>query len=234
MANIAVIPARGGSKRIPRKNIKDLCGKPIIAYAIESAINSGCFSEVVVSTDDHEIAHIAKKYGASVPFIRPQEISDDFVGTNAVVSHCLDWFEKKNIVFDYVCCIYATAAFINKNIIQSGYQAISCEDYDYAATVTNYSAPIQKAMYIDDKTNTLVMREKAASETRSQDLKPFYHDAGQIYWSTPEFFRKDASVFLNRVYPIIIPEYLAQDIDTPSDWIIAEALFQTLIKDSNL
>ncbi|QUM77857.1 pseudaminic acid cytidylyltransferase [Moritella sp. 24] len=220
---IAVIPARGGSKRIPRKNIKDFCGKPIVAYAIEAAIQSQCFDLVIVSTDDTEIAEISKRYGALVPFVRPDALADDFTGTNDVVAHAI---AKYGCDVELACCIYATAPFVNKEVIRAGMNALmESGEHDFAVTVTAFPFPIQRALKIGE-TGSVAMREPEHLSTRSQDLAEMYHDAGQIYWGTRDAFLQAKPLFNNRTLPLILPSYQVQDIDTEDDWLRAELMYQ--------
>lgn len=222
--NIAIIPARGGSKRIPRKNIKLFHGKPIIAYSIEAAKNSNCFDRVVVSTDDNEIANVAKHYGAEVPFIRSKDLSDDFTGTSAVVA---DSLKRLDISHGSVCCIYATAPFITPKTINNGLNKLIDNDADFSVTVTSFPFPIQRAMKINQD-GMLLFNEPNHLMTRSQDLPEMYHDAGQIYWGKAQAFLENRAVFSGTTIPIILPRYLVQDIDTLEDWARAEAMYQVL------
>lgn len=227
---IAVIPARGGSKRIPQKNIKQFLDKPIIAYSIETALLSKCFDKVIVSTDCDNIASVAKLYAAEVPFIRPKEISDDFTGTNAVVKHALQWFQQRQEKIDYACCIYATAPFVTVQDIQHGFQLlVSDPSLQFAFTATTFPFPIQRALKLTS-THKVQMFYPEHLMTRSQDLEEAYHDAGQIYWGKAQAFLNDLPVFSDCSLPIIIPRYRVQDIDTPEDWIRAELMMQALIQ----
>ncbi len=225
--NICVIPARGGSKRILRKNIKDFLGKPIIAYSIEVALKSNCFDKVIVSTDDDEIAVIAKKYGAKVPFIRPNELSNDYAGTIPVIKHAIEWLEENNNTIDNVCCLYATAPFIQSKIIFKAYQQLKDSSADYCFGVTSFAFPIQRAIKIvqDDKVDMFYPEH---FNTRSQDLEEAYHDAGQFYWGKAQAFKDGLSIFSEVSSPYILPRYLVQDIDSTEDWIRAEAMYKVL------
>jgi len=224
---LVVIPARGGSKRIPRKNIKSFCGKPMLAWSIEAALASGCFDRVVVSTEDVEIAEVARQNGADVPFLRPISLADDYTGTNAVVAHAMEFFEGQGEVMDFVACIYATAPFLRAETISQGLDMLMANPQaQYAVTVTPFDFPIQRSLRIMGA--EMVMREPEFIQSRSQDLEPFFHDAGQLYWARGEGFRTSSSVFMGRVVPIVLsPEYV-QDIDTPDDWVCAEAKFRYL------
>lgn len=224
---LAVIPARGGSKRIPRKNTRSFCGKPMLVWSIEAALSSGCFDQVVVSTDDPEIAEIARLHGASTPFLRPATLADDYTGTNAVVVHAMEHFEAQGQVMDFVACIYATAPFLRPEVIQQGLEALMANPQaQYAVTVTPFSFPIQRSLRMSGA--EMVMREPEFAESRSQDLQPFFHDAGQLYWARGEAFRETPTVFLGRVAPILLPPERVQDIDTFDDWACAEMKFKYL------
>lgn len=222
--NLAIIPARGGSKRIPRKNIKNFHGKPIIAYSIEAAIKSGCFDKIIVSTDDKEIAKVAKSYGAEIPFFRPIEIADDFATTMDVVQHALNYFIKKGTPPDHVCCIYATAPFLLPEYLQIGQSEIQNSQIQYAFGATSYSFPIQRAIKLTNDAR-VEMFFKEFSNTRSQDLIHAYHDAGQFYWGKASAFIEGKDIFDKHSKAIILPRKRVQDIDTQEDWDIAESLF---------
>jgi pseudaminic acid cytidylyltransferase len=225
--NICVIPARGGSKRIPRKNIKEFNGKEIIAYSIEAAIKCNCFEQVIVSTDDNEIAEVSKKYGAQVPFIRPNELSSDYATTIPVVKHAIEWMESNNNSIKDVCCLYATAPFIQAQSIVKAYQQLKDSEVDYCFSVTSFAFPIQRAVKIvqDNKVNMLYPEY---FNTRSQDLEESYHDAGQFYWGKAQAFKDELPFFSEVATPFILPRYLVQDIDTKEDWIRAEFMYQVL------
>jgi pseudaminic acid cytidylyltransferase len=222
-----VIPARGGSKRIPRKNIKEFNGKPIIAYSIEAALKSNCFSQVIVSTDDDEISEVAKKYGALVPFVRPDELSNDYAGTISVIKHAIEWMENNNNYIESVCCLYATAPFIQSKIISKAYQQLKDSNSDYCFSVTSFSFPIQRAIKIvqGDKVDMFYPEH---FNTRSQDLEEAYHDAGQFYWGKAQAFKDESPLFSEVATPYVLPRYLVQDIDTMEDWIRAEAMYKVL------
>jgi pseudaminic acid cytidylyltransferase len=223
--NIAIIPARGGSKRIPLKNIKYFHGKPIIAYSIEAAIKSKCFDKIIVSTDDTKIAEVAKQYGAEVPFVRPLELSDDHTGTNAVVVHAINWCLDNNIKPDYVCCIYATAPFIQADNLIKGFQALQNSNKQYAFSVTSFPFPIMRALKINqDQSVSMFWPEHL--NTRSQDLDDAYHDAGQFYWGKTDSFLKNTPMFSDESLAIKIPRKFTQDIDTVEDWEMAEMQFK--------
>ncbi|MEY0737794.1 pseudaminic acid cytidylyltransferase [Providencia stuartii] len=226
--NIAIIPARGGSKRIPRKNIKLFHGKPMIAYSIEAAIASGCFDKVIVSTDDLEIAEIAKQYGAEVPFLRPQNISNDYANTIDVIHHAITWCELNDIIINELCCLYATAPFVSSSDLKAGYEKLkSHQDIDFVFSAATFSFPIQRAIKLtsDGKVN-MFYPENAL--VRSQDLEEAYHDAGQFYWGKKQAFLQKKPVFSEYSRVILIPRNRVQDIDTLEDWNFAETLFSML------
>lgn len=224
---IAVIPARGGSKRIPKKNIKPFCGKPMIAWSIEAALASGCFDRVIVSTDDQKIADVALHYGAEVPFLRPRSLSDDHTGTTPVIRHATEWVSKNGTPATHVCCIYATAPFIRPTDIQDGLTALKTAACDYAFSVTSYAFPIQRAVKITAE-NRVEMFEPAHFQTRSQDLEEAYHDAAQFYWGTADAWLAERPIFGAKSTPVILPRHRVQDIDTPEDWITAEFMFKAM------
>lgn len=228
MNNIAIIPARGGSKRIPRKNIKDFLEKPIIAYSIEAAINSGVFDEVMVSTDDAEIAEIAKRYGAKVPFYRSTELSNDMAMTAPVLMEVINEYKKIGQEFEYGCCIYPTAPFINSQKIKEGIELMKEKNADSAIPIVQFSYPIQRALKIEEDKLSMILPENI--NARSQDLMPTYHDIGQYYWFKIESFLKDPILFSKNAVPIITPESEVQDIDTEEDWKIAEMKYEILKK----
>lgn len=225
---IAIIPARGGSKRIPRKNIKVFGGIPIIAWSIRAAIRSGCFDHVIVSTDDDEIANIAHAYGAEIPFIRPKELSDDHTGTIPVIAHAINWQNKNNIrqVKD-ACCIYATAPFLQDTHLQKGLEILNTTSTEYAFSVSSYAFPIQRAIRINQD-NRIEMFQPEYLNTRSQDLEEAWHDAGQFYWGRAEAWLQAKPIFSNNSAPVPISRNCVQDIDTPEDWAIAELKFSIL------
>ncbi|MDH0726185.1 pseudaminic acid cytidylyltransferase [Stutzerimonas stutzeri] len=224
---MAVIPARGGSKRIPRKNIKSFCGKPMIAWSIEAALGSGCFDRVIVSTDDAEIAEIAHQYGATVPFLRPAELSDDHTGTIPVVRHAIEWFIANGECPQQVCCIYATAPFVSGEDIRRGLEVLLRSDCDYAFSVTSYAFPIQRAIRIT-REGRVEMLQPEHFNTRSQDLEETYHDAGQFYWGGASAWLEGKPLFGLHSAPIPLPRHRVQDIDTREDWERAEWLFKAM------
>lgn len=228
MSNIAIIPARGGSKRIPRKNIKDFLGKPIIAYSIEAALRCNNFDEVMVSTDDVEIAEIAKQYGAKVPFIRSKENSNDFATTVDVLSEVLNQYKILDRNFINACCIYPTAPFVTSDILNEGYKKMIIDNYDSVFPILRYSFPIQRALMIEDEKVKMFYPEFL--ESRSQDLEPSFHDAGQFYW-----FKTSVLETLNKLWTdnsggIEVNELAAQDIDNETDWKLAEIKYNLSVK----
>ncbi len=222
---IAIIPARGGSKRIPKKNIKDFFAKPLLAYSIEIAIRSNLFEKVIVSTDDEEIANIARKYGALVPFLRPKELSDDFTGTGPVVNHALSFLQTQGEKYDYVCCIYATAPLLQEKYIREGFEKLKNSDAVNSFSVTSMPFPIQRTFKINKERCKMFWPENFSK--RSQDLDEAYQDAGQFYWRNLHKKSKDV-MFGKDSIPIILPRYLVQDIDTLEDWERAEVLYEVL------
>jgi len=222
--NICVIPARGGSKRIPKKNIKFFLGKPIIAYSIEKTLNSKLFDKVIVSTDDEEIAKVAKEYGAEVPFVRPKELSDDYTGTNDVVKHAINWFLDQGMEINYACCVYATAPFVDAQYLKQGLESLSNSNQLFAFSVTSFPFPIQRAIKIDNGKVSMFYPEHLSS--RSQDLEEAYHDAGQFYWGKPQAFLDNVSMFSEKSIPVVLPKKIVQDIDTLEDWHRAESMYK--------
>jgi pseudaminic acid cytidylyltransferase len=227
MGKVAIIPARGGSKRIPNKNIKVFAGQPIISYSINAAKDSKLFDRIILSTDSKEIAEIGKSYGAEVPFMRPSELADDFTGTAEVLIHALNWLKDHDMFYNYFCCIYATAPFLNKVYINKAFDILRENKAVSAFSVTSYPYPIFRALKIDTN-NRVKMFWPEHLHSRSNDLSEAYHDAGQFYWCDTEKFLKEEIVFSSDSVPVILPRYLAQDIDTPEDWETAEKLFLTL------
>jgi len=224
---LAIIPARGGSKRIPRKNIKLFCGKPMIAWSIEAAIKSGCFDKVIVSTDDEEIVQTALRFGATVPFIRPAELSDDHTGTIPVIRHAIEWFNAQGHQVEHTCCLYATAPFVSSEDIQRGLGRLTEAGCDYAFSVTSYAFPIQRAIHLNADGRVEMFNPKHFN-TRSQDLEEAYHDAGQFYWGRSDAWLEGRLIFGPGSVPVALPRHLVQDIDTPEDWVRAEWLFKAM------
>lgn len=225
---LAVITARGGSKRIPRKNIKEFCGKPILAYSIEAAIGAGIFDTVMVSTEDEEIAEIARKYGAEVPFYRSEKTSGDFATTNDVLLEVLDEYEKRGQHFDVGCCIYPTAPFVTAGKLKKAAQDLINSDADTLIPVVSFSYPPQRAMVKEN--GKLVFLYPQYLESRSQDLAPHYHDAGQFYLFKTEAFRKNRKLMVGNIIPMEISEMEVQDIDNQVDWELAELKYRLQMK----
>ena len=232
MKNILIIPARGGSKRIPRKNIKLFKGKPIIERAINKFIDMNVFNKVIVSTDDEEIASIASKAGAEVPFIRPENISGDFSSTRDVILHAIHWYASKLIEFDTVCCLYPTSIFFKKEDLIRGMKVLSnTKENTYVFSATKYPHPIQRAFFIDDK-NFSRMFSIENFLKRTQDLKSSYHDAGQFYLASSKTWIKKIN-FFDEAKPIIIPRISAIDIDTQEDWEFAEMVYELILNEND-
>lgn len=229
---VAIIPARGGSKRVPRKNIKPFHGKPLIAYSIETAIKSNLFDRIIVTTDDEEIADVAIKYGAEAPFIRPKKLSDDFTGTGDVVKHAIDYLKEHGEAFDYVCTIYATAPLLQSKYLMEGFEALKNSDAVNAFSATSMPFPIQRTFKLDENGRCEMFWPENYFK-RSQDLQEAYQDAGQFYWSKLDKKSSDI-MFGKESIPIILPRYLVQDIDTLEDWIRAEYMYEVLQKMNQL
>jgi len=223
--NIVVIPARGGSKRIPLKNIKPFYGKPMIAWSIETAKACGLFDHIIVSTDDADIARIAVQYGAEVPFERPAKLSDDFTGTGAVVKHALEWCIENIGPVDFVCTLYATAPFIKSQDIITGFELLKAGGCQMTFTVTSFPFPIQRAVKIASDGSVSMFQPENFS-ARSQDLESAYHDAGQLYWATTNAVLQDLSAFSKIAKAQILPRHQVQDIDTQEDWDRAELMYK--------
>lgn len=224
---LAVIPARGGSKRIPGKNIKPFAGKPMIAWSIEAARESGLFERILVSTDDERIAALARTLGAEVPFMRPAVLSDDHTPTVPVVAHAIEWALANELRPSSACCLYATAPFIRVADLRAGALQLERSRADYAFPVTSFAFPIQRAVHLNEA-GRLAMFAPEHALTRSQDLVEAYHDAGQFYWGRTEAWLQGIPVMGPATAPIIIPRHRVQDIDTPEDWARAQTLFEVL------
>jgi len=222
---LAVIPARGGSKRIPRKNIRTFGGLPMIAWSIRAAIQSQCFDRIIVSTDDAEIAQVALTHGAEVPFIRPAELSDDHTGTIPVMAHAIQWQNAQGAPVDNVCCIYATAPFLQGSDLRHGLQILQSAGAHYAFSVTSYAFPIQRAIRITDQ-GRVEMFQPEHFNTRSQDLEEGWHDAGQFYWGNALAWLEHRPLFSHDSAPVVLPRHRVQDIDTVEDWERAEWMFK--------
>jgi len=226
---LAVIPARGGSKRIPRKNILPFCGKPMIAWSIEAAHASGCFDRIIVSTDDTEVGDVARAYGAEVPFIRPPELSDDYAGTIPVIAHAVAWLQHNGVEPQYVCCLYATAPFVRGQDLQEGFRLLQDTGAEYAFAVTRYVYPIQRALRLTPA-RRVAMWNSEQYQTRSQDLEEAFHDAGQFYWGRARAWLDQTPIFSCDAAPVVLPYERVQDIDTLEDWRSAELKFSILNK----
>ncbi|MBP5966030.1 MULTISPECIES: pseudaminic acid cytidylyltransferase [Pseudomonas] len=224
MSNIAIIPARGGSKRIPRKNLAPFDGVPMIVRSIRTALDSGLFDQVVVSTDDEEIAEVARAHGADVPFLRPADLADDFTGTAAVIVHALQQLPA----FDYACCVYATAPLLQARYLRQGYELLAQHpEKSFAFSVCNFGFPVQRALTLDGQ-GALTALYPEFRNTRSQDLPEAFQDAGQFYWGRTDAWLRGEVVYSPVSLPVILPRHLVQDIDTPEDWKRAEYLYAAL------
>lgn len=223
---VAIITARGGSKRIPRKNIKEFCGKPILAYSIEAALASGVFDEVMVSTDDDEIAEIAKRYGAKVPFIRSCDTANDYATTAEVLCEVLEQYGKAGEVFDFACCIYPTAPFVTADKLKKAMEMLADKDVDSVMPVTAFSFPPMRGMYIRDERLTYVYPE--CSQKRSQDFEEMYHDCGQFYCFNVERFKETNILVTENTKAIVVSELEVQDIDSEVDWKLAELKYEMM------
>ncbi len=225
--NVAIITARGGSKRIPRKNIRPFCGRPIIAYSIEAARTAGCFDEVMVSTDDAEIAEVASRYGATVPFLRSAAASNDHATTADVIVEVLRTYEQRGTAFDLACCIYPTAPLVSAASLRQGLEALLADrELATVIPVTRFSFPVQRGVWVRD--GRLVPAQPEHMLTRSQDLEPAFHDAGQFYWMRVREFLATRTLVTGRTGAIVLPESAVQDIDNEEDWILAELKFRLL------
>ncbi len=229
--SIAIITARGGSKRIPRKNIKLFCGKPIIAYSIEAALQSGLFEEVMVSTDDEEIAGIAREFGASVPFMRSSGNAGDYASTDDVLLEVLTAYKEQGREFASFCCLYPTAPFVTAQKLKTAMELLKAADS--VMPVVAFSFPPQRCMVINEA-GELQMKWPEHAKTRSQDLEPYYHDCGQFYCCRTAPFLQYGTTDLPGMLPMIMSELEVQDIDNPDDWAIAELKYQQMIKNSFL
>lgn len=230
--NLAIIPARGGSKRIPAKNTKEFAGKPLIAYSIKAAVDSDLFDKIIVSTDCEKVANLACHYGAEVPFLRPEHLSDDFIGTRPVTNHAIQYVVEKGDTPEYCCCIYATAPFLQAEYLRKGLDALKSEPArSFAFSVTTFPFPIQRALSIKGDSISPMFVDDIRK--RSQDLEEAYHDAGQFYWGRTEDYLSNKGIFSEHSVPIILPRHLVQDIDTPEDWHRAELMYQAYVRGLN-
>lgn len=228
---IAIITARGGSKRIPRKNIKDFCGKPIIQYSIEAAISSQMFDEVMVSTDDQEIRDIALNIGASVPFMRSTATSNDMAMTHEVLLEVLVEYKKLGKEFDYVCCIYPTAPFVTVQKLKAGMELLINKNAETVLPIIPFSFPPQRGFIMEGENVKFIYPENMF--VRSQDLQPIYHDCGQFYFLNVNKFIQQKKLILDNTIPMIVSELEAQDIDNEEDWVIAEIKFLKMLNRNN-
>ena len=229
---IAIIPARSGSKRIPQKNIKKFHGKPLIAYSIKAAIKAKIFDEIIVSTDDDKIASIAQEFGASVPFTRPKELSNDFATTDMVVDHAIKFLQERGEKIKFVCTIYATAPLLDEKYLIEGFERLKNSDAKNAFSVTSMPFPIWRTFKIT-KNQRCEMFWRENFIKRSQDLEEAYQDAGQFYWTNLDAISNDEIFFGQDSIPIILPRHLVQDIDTLEDWTMAEFMYEAIIKSKN-
>ena len=224
MNSVAIIPARGGSKRIPRKNLLAFDGVPMIVRSIRTALDSGLFEQVVVSTDDAEIAELALAHGAQVPFLRPAELADDFTGTAAVIVHALQQLPA----FDYACCVYATAPLLQARFLREGFELLQQHPQkSFAFSVCSFGFPVQRALTLDGQ-GALTALYPEFRNTRSQDLPEAFQDAGQFYWGHSEAWLRGEVLYSSASLPVILPRHLVQDIDTLQDWKRAEYLYAAL------
>ncbi|MFZ5507775.1 MAG: pseudaminic acid cytidylyltransferase [Pseudomonadota bacterium] len=226
---IAVIPARGGSKRIPRKNIRPFGGKPMMAWPIEAAIASGCFDQIIVSTDDEEIAEVARELGAQVPFMRSKALADEHTGTIPVIHDAAKWAIRAGLDPEYICCIYATAAFLDGNDLRESMDKLAGGDASYVFSVTDYGYPVQRALRrLED--GGVEMLDPTKFDVRSQDLETVWHDAGQFYWGRASAWLGKERIFTSRSIAHPLPRYRVQDIDTLEDWRRAELMWEALTR----
>jgi pseudaminic acid cytidylyltransferase len=224
---LAVIPARGGSKRIPRKNIRLFAGKPVMAYSIKAALASGCFDEVIVSTDDEAIAAIAREYGAAVPFMRPTELADDHTILADVITHAINWYRGQGHVVNQACCIFATAPFVSAADLKAGQDALTSKGIHFALSVTSFAFAVQRALRLSNDGTVDAMYPQYRL-TRSQDLDEGWHDAGQFCWGTAEAFIQKLPVFAPHTVAVKLPRHRVQDLDTLEDWHRAELMYEVL------
>jgi pseudaminic acid cytidylyltransferase len=228
MSAVAIIPARGGSKRIPRKNLKPFDGLPMIAHSIRTALASGLFARVLVSTDDEEIAELARAHGAEVPFMRPRELADDFTGTTPVIQHALRSLQAAGQLPAYACCIYATAPLLQTRFLRQGWDALQAlPSKAYAFSVCSFGFPVQRALTLTQQGGLAPLYPEFIA-ARSQDLAPAFQDAGQFYWGRSDAWLRGDAVFSDLSLPVILPRHLVQDIDTEEDWTRAEYLYAAL------
>jgi pseudaminic acid cytidylyltransferase len=226
MTTVAIIPARGGSERIPRKNIKYFLGKPMIGYPISVLKETGLFDRIIVSTEDQEIADVAIEMGAEIPFMRPMELADNHTGTGEVMAHAVDWLIEHAQRPDYVCCVYATTPFLSGRYLEDGWEAVRAGSR-VAFAVTSFSYPIQRSLKLL-RGGGLEPFYPEHMPARSQDLEPAYHDAGQFYWWNTDAIYDGVSIFSSAATPIVLPRHLVQDIDDEEDWQRAELMYRAM------
>ena len=224
---VAIIPARGGSKRIPRKNIRPFAGKPMIAHSIEAALAAGLFDAVIVSTDDAEIARVARDHGAEVPFMRPADLSDDHATSVAVIAHATRWLHDAGRPVQEVCCLYATAPFVRPSDLRKGHDMLRQSGASYCFPVTTFAFPILRALARDAQGGVTMLHPEHAL-TRSQDLPEYVHDAGQFYWGRAQAWCDGLPIYAPHSRTILMPRHRVQDIDTPEDWARAEVMYHAL------
>lgn len=228
--SVCVIPARGGSKRVPGKNIRPFCGRPLMAWSIDCAKESGLFDRIIVTTDSEDIAKVARECGAEVPFFRPPHLSDDITPTIPVVAHAVKELENQGEHYDYVCCLYATAPLVNPASLRKGFETIrSRPEKSFAISVTSYAFPIYRSIKLEED-DSIAMNFTDQEKYRTQDYPEAYHDAAQFYWGRPDSYYRENRFFTNASVGVRIPRSQVQDIDTEDDWILAEALFKVLRK----
>lgn len=231
LSRVVVIPARGGSKRIPGKNTREFCGAPIIKWSIDAARASGLFDRVLVSTDDPVIAEMARGFGAEAPFLRPKKLSDDFIGTGPVVAHAIQWLRSSGEDPDPVCCLYATAPFVTGADLITGLELLEREEAEFALSVTTFPFPVQRALRVREDGRVEMLHPENFSR-RSQDLEETCHDAGQFYWGRAHAWLSGEPLFQRDAVPVVLPRHRVQDIDTPEDWVRAEWLFRAQVQDT--
>jgi N-acylneuraminate cytidylyltransferase len=225
---LCIIPARGGSRRIPGKNIRELAGRPMIAHSIGTARESGLFDRILVSTDSEEVARVADAWGAEIPFNRPAELADDFTGTNPVIRHALQWLRERGECPEVACCLYATAPLLSVADLVRGWRTLKEADAAFAVSVTTFDFPIQRALREADD-GRLVPVDQASWRSRSQDLEERYHDAGQFYWGRTAAWLAGSEFFQAPTEAVLLPRHRVQDVDTPEDWQRMELMYQTLL-----
>ncbi|MCC5827203.1 pseudaminic acid cytidylyltransferase [Alkalimonas sp.] len=230
---VAIIPARGGSKRIPGKNRRDFCGAPMLSYPIKAALASGCIDRVIVSTDDDAIAEVARHFGAEVPFMRPKDLSDDYTGTTAVIRHALKWLKSHGELPEYACCLYATTPLLQPQDLCQALLLLKKSTRHFVFSAARYSFPIQRAL-LQTEDGSVAPYDPASIGKRSQDLPETFHDAGQFYWGrSNSWLSGEHRMFSESASMYLLPDHRVQDIDTPADWRRAELLYQLLHNDSD-